>query len=149
MSTPSYEEGPYAVVTLVSLEHESGKRLKYANVHWSFGHGSIRNELGSCLDIGPLWSSRASARLIAHNLFPPEVLAASHLRIEAWAHHALMAFTLHCLATSRTDELLSVARMRQLLDNLLLDPLVDIALPLDRAEWYKHPEIASGAVRCS
>lgn len=149
MNIPSYEEGPYAVVTLVSLEHASGKRLKYAKVNWGFGHGAIRNEFGSCLDIGPLWSSNAHKRLIAQNLFPPEILEATHLRIESWAHHALMAFTLNSLAANSIDKLLSVDCMRPLLDNLLLEPLVDIALPLDRAKWCTHPAIASGAVRCS
>ena len=149
MNVPSHEEGPYAVVTLISLEHASGKRLKYANVNWAFGHGAICNELGSCLDIGPLWSPNAHKHLMAQNLFPPEIMEAAHLRIESWAHHALMAFTLNSLATNSIDKLLSVDRMRPLLDNLLLEPLVDIALPLDRAKWRTHPAIASGAVRCS
>lgn len=149
MSIPSHEEGPYAVITMVSLEHISGKRLKYANVTWGFGYGPICNELGSCVDIGPLWPANADKRLIAQNLFPPEILEATHLRIESWAHRALMACTLHALKTNRVGELLSVDRMRQLLDNLLLKPLVDIALPLDRAKWNTHPAIASGAVRCS
>ena len=149
MNLPGHEEGPYAVVTLISLEHASGKRLMYANVRWGFGHGPICNELGSCLDIGPLWSPSAHKRLVAQNLFTPEILEATHLRIESWAHLALMAFTLHSLATNTIDKLLSVDRMRQLLDNLLLEPLVNIALPLDRTKWCTHPAIASGAVRCS
>ena len=149
MSIPSHEEGPYAVVTLVSLEHASGERLKYAKVNWGFGHGAICNEFGSCVDIGYLWPAHAHNRLIAQDLFPPEILEATQLRIESWAHHALMAFTLHSLATNRVDDLLSVARMRQLLDNLVLEPLVDVALPLDRAKWRAHPAIASGAIRCS
>ena len=149
MSTPGHEAGPYAVITLVSLENALGKRLSYTHLHWGFGHGLIRNEHGSCVDVATLWSANAYKRLKACNLYDPKILDDAHLRIESWADHTLMAFALHALATQREGELHRVDRLRQLVDNLLLEPIVDTTLPLDPTEWRAHPEIASGVVRCT
>jgi len=149
MNTLGHEVAPYAVIALVSLENASGERLMYTHLHWRFGHGPVRNEHGSCVDVATLWSANAHKRLKACNLYEPKILDDAHLHIESWADHALMAFALHALATEREGELYRIDRLRQLVDSLLLEPIVDTTLPLDPAEWHAHPAIASGAVRCT
>lgn len=149
MNTLNHEAGPYAVIALLSLENASGERLSYTHVHWRFGHGTVRNEHGSCVDVATLWSANTYKRLKAALLYEPKVLDNAHLRIESWANHTLMAFALHALATEREGELYRIDRLRQLVDSLLLEPIVDITLPLDPTEWRAHPAIASGAVRCT
>ena len=97
--------------------------------------------------IGNLWPDHAYKRLIAQNLFPPEILEATQLRIESWAHHALMAFTLHSLATNRVDDL-PRARACASSRTTCCSNFVDVVLPLYRAKW-RASAIASGAIRCT
>jgi hypothetical protein len=58
-----------------------------------------------------------------------------------------MAYSLHALITDHTDDIDNVERLGAYILGMKVPLLLDIRLPLNPADWCKHPDIASGAVR--
>lgn len=139
---------PFAAVTMVALEHESGKRYSKTHVRWEFGYGPTRNQLGSCVIPSKSWTPEQFANLRKHNLFQPELLAATNVRVEAWAHPDLLGYALDALLNNNHDNIHDPDGVRAFTVGMGIAPLVNELMPLDPAEWRTHPAVASGIVRC-
>ncbi len=75
------------------------------------------------------------------------ILNDTHVRVQAWADPALMAYSLHALITDHTDDIDNVDRLAAYIVGMKVPLLLDMRLPLNPADWWKHPDIASGSVR--
>lgn len=139
---------PFAAVTMVALEHESGKRLSKTHIRWEFGYGVTRNQLGSCIIPSKSWTPAQFANLRKHNLYQPELLGATHVRVEAWAHPDLLGYALDALLTNCYDNLHDAEGVRAFTVGMGIAPHVNETMPLDPAEWRMHPAVVSGVIRC-
>ena len=139
---------PFAAVTMVTIEHESGKRLSKTRIHWEFGYGVTRNQLGSCVIPSKAWTSTQFANLRKHNLYHPDLLGVTRVRVEAWAHPDLLGYALDALLTNCQDNIDDIEGVRAFTVGMGIAPHVNEAMPLDPAEWRAHPAVASGVVRC-
>jgi len=140
---------PFAAVTVVTIEHESGKRLSDMRLRWEFGYGATRNRLGSCIVVGKAWTPEMFAVLRKHHLYQSDLLATARVRVVAWAHPDLLGYALDALVADQPDSMHDVERVRAFTVDMGIAPHVDEAMPLDPAEWRTHPAVVSGAVRCA
>lgn len=139
---------PFAAVTMVTLEHLSGKRLSKTRMYWEFGYGVTRNRLGSCIVASKAWTPAHFATLRdKHDLYQTELLNATRVRIEAWAHPDLLGYALDAFLTNRPDNVDDTEGVRAFTVGMGIAPHVNEAMPLDPAEWRTHPAVASGVVR--
>ena len=139
---------PFAAVTMVTLEHESGKRLSKTYVRWQFGYGATRNQFGSCVIPSKSWTPAQFANLRKHNLYNPELLGATRVRVEAWAHPYLLGYALDAFLINCQDNIHDAEGVRALTEGMGIEPHVNETMPLDPAEWRTHPAVAAGVVRC-
>lgn len=150
---PEPEDGsprPFAAVTLVTLEHESGRSLSGTRVHWEFGCGPTHNQFGSCIDVGKQWTREEFDNLRGkHSLYQSDLLDSTHVRVEAWAHPDLLGYALDALLTNNNETMFDAKRLRVFTVGMGIAPHVNEAMPLDPAQWRTHPAVVAGAVRCS
>lgn len=139
---------PFAAVTMVTLEHTSGTCLSKTRMHWEFGHGATRNRLGSCIVASKVWTPAHFAALHKDNVYQAELLGATRVRIEAWAHPDLLGYALDAMLTGRADDIHDVEGVRAFTVGMGMAPHVNEAMPLDPAEWRTHPAVVAGSVRC-
>ena len=141
---------PFAAVTLVTLEHESGKRFSKTRVLWGLGTAPRRTGSGRAL----MWAS-VDARGVcsicaARTPVPAELLNSTHVRVEGWAHPDLLGYALDALLADKPDLMFDTERLHVFTVQRNLTPHVVDAMPLDPAQWWMHPAVVavpSGANR--
>jgi len=135
---------PYGVFIVMAIQHASGARLVPHEARWCFGHGPTRNDAGCCVNVRALWTPRKFALLREHCPYL-DVIACHEVsvHVEAWAGPGLLNFAIRALTEDRIAELHDVDHMRKRLVLSGLEPLVDVRLPVDPGDWWKHPMFAS------
>jgi hypothetical protein len=134
---------PYAVFVVMAIRHASGHRITSHEVRWGFGHGPVRNNAGSCINLRALWNDAKYASLRQKN--PQLDEAAYHelvVHVQAWASPGLLNFVLRAMAQGRLSEVHNVHHLRAQLHIAGLPPVVNERLPIDPADWEKHPLFA-------
>ena len=139
---------PFAAVTMVTLEHESGKRLSKTRIHWDFGYGATRNQFGSCIIASRAWTHTQFANLRQYNLYQPELLGATRVRVEAWAHPYLLGYALDAFLVQCESNIHDAEGVRAFTVGMGIAPHINETMPLNPAEWRTHPAVAAGVVRC-
>lgn len=135
---------PYASFVVMAIRHVSGQRITSHEVRWGFGHGPVRNNAGSCVDLRGLWNDAKFASLREKN--PQLNEAAYHemiVHVQAWASPGLLNFVLRAMAQGRISEIHNVQHLRAQLHIAGFPPVVDERLPVNPADWGKHPAFAS------
>lgn len=137
-------EEPYASFVVMAIRTVAGHRITPHEVRWGFGHGPVRNDAGSCVDLRGLWNDAKFASLRAKN---PQLDAAAYhemvVHVQAWADPGLLNFVLRAMAQSRLSEIHNVQHLRAQLRAAGFPPVVDERLPIDPADWDNHPLFAS------
>lgn len=145
------KSAPFGAVTKVTLEHASGERFSKPTLLWGFGYGPTRNRLGSCINVGEAWTREMFASLKerhqdnAHNA---KLLASTHVRVEGWAHPDLLGYALQGVLVDKPDLMFDTERLHRFTVQRNLHPVVDARLPLNPDDWWMHPDVVSGAIRC-
>lgn len=135
---------PYASFVVMAIRHASGRRLTSHEVRWGFGRGPVRNNAGSCVNLRELWHDAKFASLRKKN--PQLDEAAYHemaVHVQAWASPGLLNFVLRAMAQGRISEVHNVRHLRAQLHLAGFTPVVDEHLPINPADWGKHPAFAS------
>ena len=140
---------PFAAVTKVTLEHASGTSVSTPHLRWGFGYGPTHNRLGSCVNVGRSWTREMFAALSERNKHNAELLSTTHVRIEAWAHRDLLGYALDSILTDHPDDMYDVERLHRFTVRMNIARVVDARLPLNPDDWWMHPDVASGVVRCA
>ena len=134
----------YGLFTVMEIWHVSGARIAAPEVRWGFGHGSMRNDAGCCVDLRALWTPGKFALLRENN--PHFDVISFHeicMHVEAWASPGLLNYVIRAVTEGRLSEIHNVEHLRKRLRLSGLKPLIDARLPIDPAEWWKHPMFAS------
>lgn len=139
---------PFAAVTKVTLEHASGKSLSKSLLVWGFGYGPTHNRLGSCINVGEAWTREMFATLRERNKHNAELLASTHVRVEGWAHPDLLGYALQGVLADRPDRIYDVEQLHRFIVRNHVRPVVDARLPLNPDDWWMHPDVVSGTIRC-
>ena len=134
----------FGVFIVTAIRTASGERAAPYEVRWGFGNGSIRNNAGSCVNLQGLWTPCKYEALVRNN---PDYGAAGLrlfvVHMQAWASPGLLNFALRAMAEGRLSELHNVDYLRKQLNVTGLVPLVDVQLPVNPDDWWKHPAFAS------
>ena len=141
---PAEAREPYGLFVVLAVRHVSGARVMPYAPRWGFGHGSPRNDAGSCVDLHALWTPRKLAFLREHCPYM-DVMECHELfvHVEAWAGPGLLNFALRAACEDRIAEMHDEDHMRKRLALSGLEPLVDVRLPVDPSDWWKHPMFAA------
>ena len=135
---------PYAVFVVMAIRHVSGYRIMSHEVRWGFGHGPVRNNAGSCVNLRGLWTDAKYASLRKKN---PQLDEAAYrelvVHVQAWASPGLLNFVLRAMAQGRLSDVHNVRHLRAQLHIAGLPLAVDERLPIDPADWDNHPLFAS------
>jgi len=139
---------PFAAVTKVTIEHASGTSLCSPQLHWGFGYGPTHNRFGSCVNVAKSWTREMFASLRERNEKNAELLATAHVRVEAWAHPDLLGYALHGILNDHPDDTFDIEQLHRFTVRMNIPRVVDARLPLNPDDWWMHPDVVSGAVRC-
>lgn len=146
---PSPVPSPFAAVTKVTIKHTSGTSLCPPQLHWGFGHGPTHNRFGSCVNVAESWTREMFSSLHARNRNSADLLSIAHVHVEAWAHPDLMGHALHGILNDRPDDLFDIEQLRRFTVRMNIPRVVDARLPLNPDDWWMHPDVVSGTVRCT
>jgi len=104
--------------------------------------------LGSCINVGEAWTREMFATLRERNKHNAELLASTHVRVEGWAHPDLLGYALQGVLADRPDRIYDVEQLHRFIVRNHVRPVVDARLPLNPDDWWMHPDVVSGTIRC-
>lgn len=129
-----------AVLTLATLQHSNGDPVSCTNIKWTFGHESVCAKPGKWVDLcHAAWTPAMYDGLRSRNANADEAsFRATSVHVEVWASTKLLALVLLAITQGQLTALDDVPRLRKILQQLHLTPLVDMYLPSDPTKWSQH-----------
>ena len=129
-----------AVLTLATLKHSNGERVSRTNVSWTFGHELLCSKPGKWIDLClAAWTPEMYDGLRRHNASASEAsFRATFVHVEVWTSTKLLALFLLAITKGELTAMDDVSRLRKILQQLHLTPLVNMHLPSDPTKWSQH-----------